>query len=361
MQPKKINKLRRSRTRATLEINELAEKAGIDRYRIKAIELGAQATVQEWALILNVVGDTPEDVLPYESEMWEPIQKRMTELQQEQELEESYSTRLSALRRERELILERERSKINRRLAKENLDLERKIKLLSMQAAQIDTQLEAVQSSQLVKELNIPPEYHRAGVTILQGFISLLQERFPGSGFSSTIRQDGLKLTLIVHGVDGKKFEVTEFLDCFGLVVMGRAPISTVTGDPISAMELRHQLELAKMQISTQREINSLLKSNHDQRIQSLETRERWMQNQIGLAITSLSSELANVISLLSKSSSVAKAFAEVQSTLEKPIEKEEKASLLKKSLEKVTTDGLAPGVAASVKSLLEKLIGLIG
>jgi hypothetical protein len=360
MLPKKSNYLRRARARSGVELPDLAVKTGIDRHRLKAIELGAQATVKEWALILHAAGELPEDVLPLETSMWEPIQKRITELQQEQEIEESYASRLAALKQEKEIALDRERSKMTRRLAKENEELERKLRLLSAKAARADMQFEAAQSGQLVKELNIPPDYHKAGVTILQGFISLLQERFPGSGFSSTIRQDGLKLTLIVHDLDGKKLEVSEFLDRYALVVMGHAPISTVTANPISAIELRHQLELAKTQISTQREINSLLKSNHDQRIRTLELRERWMQDQIGYAMTSLSTELASVISLLAKESSTSAALAEVQATLEKPIEKEEKASMLKKSIEKITTDGLAPGVAQAVRALIDKLIGLL-
>ena len=294
------------------------------------------------------------NVIPHEQQLWKEIKDRLVVLRREQEIARVHKEQLEVLREHAARDHERERSRLAKIHARERQTLQNKIRRVGVELDEVDERV-------LIRELNIPSEYHNAGVTILQGFVRLLRDRYAGQQLTTSIRQDETKLTLVVETSDGLKEEVSEYLDHYGDVVMGRAPIESVTPSPIVAMELRHQLDIARLQVQTQREINYLQQLNHEERIRSLEQREEWMQQQIGFAMTSISQELNAVIQLVGDRSSLGSALFQVQGILEKPDSKAEKKTLVSKVLEKVTTDGVAPGAAEAVKSLIAKLCTLVG
>ncbi|ACL06617.1 pentapeptide repeat protein [Desulfatibacillum aliphaticivorans] len=78
------------------------------------------------------------------------------------------------------------------------------------------------QADKIIREIEFPPEYHQAGLSILNYFGTVLRKKYPEDQVSVQIRQDGLKVTMTVETQDGQKEKYEELLEEYGLVITGK-------------------------------------------------------------------------------------------------------------------------------------------
>jgi DNA-binding response OmpR family regulator len=113
----------------------------------------------------------------------------------------------------------------------------------------------------IVRSIEFPPEYHQAGVSILNFFGTVLRKKCPSDKAKIRIEQDGLKVTMIIDPLEGKPEVIEQALDEYGLLVVGQISPEAFTDDKLLIIDLKNQLRLAASQIQTQKE---LLEYQHD-------------------------------------------------------------------------------------------------
>ncbi len=109
----------------------------------------------------------------------------------------------------------------------------------------------------IIRSIEFPPEYHHAGILILNHFGTVLRKKYPDTRAKIRIEQDGLKVTMIIDPVEKGDREIIESaLDEYGRVVTGKTgPAEFFDNDPLQIMELETQLSIAKVQIQSQKRI----------------------------------------------------------------------------------------------------------
>lgn len=136
--------------------------------------------------------------------------------------------------------------------------------------------------SKIVRMIEFSPEYHAAGISILQNFGKLLRERYKNTPVKVSIIQEGLAVKMVVVPPDGKKVEVEEYLHQYGLVVKGEMLPEELLNDPAQVFELKTELKLAQTRIELQREQMQFMNSQNTSRILSLEDQVSWLRTQVG-------------------------------------------------------------------------------
>jgi len=79
--------------------------------------------------------------------------------------------------------------------------------------------------------IEFPAEYKQAGISILNYFSEILHKKYPEATATVDIKQDGLKVTMIVDPVDGKREIIEKMLHEYGLVVTGKMTPEAFTDD----------------------------------------------------------------------------------------------------------------------------------
>ncbi|MCP4458828.1 MAG: pentapeptide repeat-containing protein [Cytophagales bacterium] len=140
-------------------------------------------------------------------------------------------------------------------------------------------------SSLIIRSIEFPPEYHQAGISILNYFGTVLRTKYPEVKAKTRIEQEGLKLIMTIDPVKGDKEIIEKALDDYGLVVTGKITPEEFTDDKFAALELKNELRIAHHRIESQREFLQITKENYSQRIKSLEEEVDWLRNTVGSAV----------------------------------------------------------------------------
>lgn len=115
------------------------------------------------------------------------------------------------------------------------------------------------------RSIEFPPEYHQAGIGILNFFGTYLTERYPQADAVVRIEQEGLKVRLIIQGKDGAKEVVEKALQEYELIVTQKASPEAVVDNLRLVLELKQELRIAQVRIEGQKDILSLQESRIDQ------------------------------------------------------------------------------------------------
>jgi uncharacterized protein YjbI with pentapeptide repeats len=107
----------------------------------------------------------------------------------------------------------------------------------------------------IVRSIEFPPEYHKAGMTLLQNFGDVLRSKYPERKTKIRLEQEGLKVTMVVETLEGEKETVENALIDYGLVVSGKMPPEQFTDDPNLILEIKNELNYARARIESQREL----------------------------------------------------------------------------------------------------------
>ena len=83
------------------------------------------------------------------------------------------------------------------------------------------------------RSIEFEPEVRQAGISILSFFAEVVENEYSGQSVKAGIMQNGNAVTLRVETPEGELLkEVEKMLNQYGLAVMGKAPIDTVSSNP---------------------------------------------------------------------------------------------------------------------------------
>ncbi len=105
----------------------------------------------------------------------------------------------------------------------------------------------------IMRSIEFPEEYKQAGSSILNYFSEILRKKYPDTNATVQIKQDNLKIAMIIDPVDGDREIIEKALNDYGLVVTGNMKPEEFTDDKLLIMDLQNQLGLTKLQIENQK------------------------------------------------------------------------------------------------------------
>lgn len=105
------------------------------------------------------------------------------------------------------------------------------------------------------RSIEFPPEYHQAGLGILNYFGTYLRERYPDTPNTVRIEQHGTTVRLIVEAEDGSREVVEKALHEYELIVSGKESPAHFTSNDRLLLELRNELRIAQVRVESQQDI----------------------------------------------------------------------------------------------------------
>lgn len=133
------------------------------------------------------------------------------------------------------------------------------------------------------KGIDFSFEHLTAGSSILQYFGKLLLEKYPVEKVSVSIHQEGLKVTMSVETPDGKKEEIEEYLNKFGMVVTNQIRPEEFAANPIQLLELETKLQAAQMEIGFQKKLLALQDKTYDINLVSMKEELSYLRKEFSL------------------------------------------------------------------------------
>lgn len=174
---------------------------------------------------------------------------------------------------------------------------------------------EFIHSKNINKIINFSSEHLTAGISILQYFGKILQEKYPNEKVSVSIKQEALKVIMSIETPDGKKEEIEEYLNRYGMVVTNQITPQEFTSNPIQLIELKQELREAQNKILFQQELLSLKDDTYKNRIISLEDEVKFLRKEFSNA---LSTNKENIEILLSSLLTKDKLIKKLTKSIEK-------------------------------------------
>jgi hypothetical protein len=117
----------------------------------------------------------------------------------------------------------------------------------------------------IIRTIEFPPEYHQAGISILNYFGTVLRMKYPNQKAKVSLDQEDLKVTMTVEPLGGDPEIIEMALDEYGLVIRGKMAIEDFTDDQFLLIGLREELRAAYNKIETQRELLKLKDAHIDE------------------------------------------------------------------------------------------------
>jgi hypothetical protein len=154
----------------------------------------------------------------------------------------------------------------------------------------------------IVREIEFPPEYYAAGMTILSSFSKIIREKYSTENIRVSIQQDGTNIALIIETPDGIKEKVEQTLYECNLVVQGQMSPEELMGDKINALDLKQQLRIAKAQLENQTELLNCVNLNYDRldkHTENLESQVKSLTDLVAKAFDKLASDSKPELELL--------------------------------------------------------------
>jgi hypothetical protein len=128
-----------------------------------------------------------------------------------------------------------------------------KVQVIEVKSSYQENNLKVIDRS-----IEFPPEYHIAGLNILNFFGTYLREQYPSEDAKVRIEQDGLIVRLIVESQDGRSEVIEKALHEYQLIVTGQQPPESILNNEKLVFELRNELRFAKLRIETQQDLIGL-------------------------------------------------------------------------------------------------------
>lgn len=156
----------------------------------------------------------------------------------------------------------------------------------------------------IMKSISFKSEYFKAGITILQNFGTLLNDKYPDGGIAFSIKQDGLKITMVIEHPKGEKETVEDYLNRYGLVVTGKLPPEEFSSDPIMVLDLKRQLIQVESDLKWSNEKQLLLTNTingQDRQIENLSNQLKYFQKQLSDVLSNTHLEVNGLLELLNR------------------------------------------------------------
>jgi hypothetical protein len=140
----------------------------------------------------------------------------------------------------------------------------------------------------IIRSIEFPPEYHQAGLSVLNYFGTLINQRYPEIPVTVRIEQEGLKVRLTIQTPEGHRDIVEQTLQAYGLIVTGRMAPEELLENPYQVMALKHKLDMVAMELRHTRELlQSAERYNEQQqgRVLSLEADVTHLRQFVGSSL----------------------------------------------------------------------------
>lgn len=113
--------------------------------------------------------------------------------------------------------------------------------------------------------IEFPPEYHQAGLDILNYFGTYLREQYPEENASVKIEQKGLTVRLVIVTADGKSEVIEKALHEYELIITGTEPPERFSNNDKLILELRNEIRIAKFRLESQQDFIGIQNNRIDQ------------------------------------------------------------------------------------------------
>jgi len=117
------------------------------------------------------------------------------------------------------------------------------------------------ESNIIRRSIEFSPEYYQSGITILNYFSKFLYYKYKSKKVKVRIEQEGLKVSMTIESPEGERERIERYLEDYGLVVFGKKPIEQFISEEWQIIELKNNLEIAKMQLKLQQRIMDAMDS----------------------------------------------------------------------------------------------------
>lgn len=105
------------------------------------------------------------------------------------------------------------------------------------------------------RSIIFPPEYHQAGLGILNYFSSYISDRYPEQKAKVKIEQDGLTVRMTVESECGSKEVIERALHEYEQIVSGSVDPRGLISNELKIIELKTELRIAQTRIEYQRDL----------------------------------------------------------------------------------------------------------
>lgn len=113
--------------------------------------------------------------------------------------------------------------------------------------------------------IEFPPEFHQAGLGILNYFGTFLRENYPDREAKVRIEQQGLTVRMVVETNDGNVEVIEKALKDYELVISGQAKPEAITSNQRVVLELRNELRIAQLRVESQQDVINMQNHRIDQ------------------------------------------------------------------------------------------------
>ena len=151
--------------------------------------------------------------------------------------------------------------------------------------------------------IEFKPEYLQSGITILNYFSTVLQQKNPDSKSIVRIEQEGLNVRLLIIPEKGDEIQVIErTLEEYGLVISGKMKMTDFLTDKMQILGLENKLEISKLELRFAHKQLEYERQSQLDRMSNIENEVNWLRGQIGNTLSDMKQITIGANSYLSES-----------------------------------------------------------
>jgi hypothetical protein len=123
----------------------------------------------------------------------------------------------------------------------------------------------SLNENKVERSIHFAPEYHQAGLDILNFFGTYLREQYPKENASVKIEQHGLKVKMVIETEDGKTETIEKALHEYELIITGVESPAKFSQNEMLILELKNELRIAQFRLESQKDLIGMQNGRIDQ------------------------------------------------------------------------------------------------
>ncbi|MGJ5633262.1 hypothetical protein [Nostoc sp. CALU 1950] len=214
------------------------------------------------------------------------------------------------------------------------------------------SEFSAVRST-IVRTIKPKSEHKQVVLSVLNYFGRIVEQKYKDKNIVVKTEQKDDEITFVIEMDAGDKGEINDALYQYGQVVLEEQDPSKLLPSMVQALELKHKLDMAKMELKHTTELLHTERYGYRNRIEFLEDEVSWLKKAIGDSLT-LNNDLQAMLSKISTSKtslSVQEALKFVIRRAFDGIEETDRNSIFEKLVDIQKSE---PGVLEKLKNISE-------
>lgn len=118
--------------------------------------------------------------------------------------------------------------------------------------------------SVIFRHLVFPPEYRQAGLSILNYFCEVAEQRYPDLPCTVQIEQDGQQVRMVIQTQEGYRDTIERTLEEYGLVISGQRQPAELFDNAVYVMRLENKLTIVEAELQQERRAYTLLQEQKE-------------------------------------------------------------------------------------------------